>query len=119
MEETIVAISTAPGEGGIGIIRISGEKSKEYLDQIFVSKNSKDIENRRLTYGHAMNPQKQGEIIDECLAVFFPGPKTYTGEDIVEIQCHGSMVALRKLLKTVQILGARLAEPGEFTKGLF
>ena len=119
MEETIVAISTAPGEGGIGIIRISGEKSKEYLDQIFVSKNSKDIENRRLTYGHAMNPQKQGEIIDECLAVFFPGPKTYTGEDIVEIQCHGSMVALRKLLKTFQILGARLAEPGEFTKRAF
>ena len=119
VEATIVAISTAPGEGGIGIIRISGERSKEYLEQIFVSKSGKNLEDRHLTYGHIMNPKNKGEVIDECLAVFFPGPKTYTGEDIVEIQCHGSMVALRKVLKTVQNLGASLAEPGEFTKRAF
>lgn len=119
MENTIVAISTAPGEGGIGIVRISGEKSKEILGQVFIAKSEKKLENRRLTYGHIVNPYRPGEVIDECLAVFFPGPKTYTGEDIVEIQCHGSMVALRKVLKTVEELGARLAEPGEFTKIAF
>ncbi len=119
MESTIVAISTAPGEGGIGIIRISGEKSKEYLDEIFVAKNPENSQNRCLSYGHIMDPQKPGEIIDECLAVFFPGPKTYTGEDVVEIQCHGSMIALGKILKCVQKLGASLAEPGEFTKRAF
>lgn len=119
MEATIVAISTPPGEGGIGIVRISGERSKDYLDQIFLSKNSKDLDPRRLTYGHIISPQEPGQIIDECLAVYFPGPKTYTGEDLVEIQCHGSMVSLRKVLKTVQELGASLAEPGEFTKRAF
>lgn len=119
MESTIVAISTAPGEGGIGIVRISGERSRDYLDQIFVAKNSKGLEPRCLTYGHIISPQKPGQVIDECLAVFFPGPKTYTGEDLAEIQCHGSMVALRKVLKTVQELGASLAEPGEFTKRAF
>lgn len=119
MESTIVAISTAPGEGGIGIIRISGEKSKEYLDQIFVAKNPESSQIRCLAYGHVVNPKKQGDVIDECLAVFFPGPKTYTGEDVVEIQCHGSMIALKRILKTVQDLGASLADPGEFTKRAF
>lgn len=112
MEDTIAAIATAYGEGGIGIIRISGEDSRDILRKIFTGK----IESRRLSYGKIMD---ENEHIDEVLAVFMKGPKTYTGEDVVEINCHGSMVALRKTLALVLSKGARMAEPGEFTKRAF
>ena len=109
MEDTIAAIATAYGEGGIGIIRISGEDSRDILRKIFTGK----IESRRLSYGKIVD---ENEHIDEVLAVYMKGPKTYTGEDVVEINCHGSMVALRKTLALVLSKGARMAEPGEFTK---
>ena len=112
MEDTIAAIATAYGEGGIGIIRISGEDSRDILRKIFTGK----IESRRLSYGKIMD---ENEHIDEVLAVYMKGPKTYTGEDVVEINCHGSIVALRKTLALVLSKGARMAEPGEFTKRAF
>jgi len=116
MCETIAAISTAYGEGGIGIIRISGPESADILRRIFSCKGS--ISSRRMTYGKITDPAN-GEIIDEVLAVYMKGPSTYTGEDVAEINCHGSVVSLRKTLSLVLREGARMAEPGEFTKRAF
>ncbi len=121
MEDTIAAIATAYGEGGIGIIRISGDKSKEILDKIFVARQkeySESIVNKRLYYGHIVEPENK-QVIDEVFAVFMKAPATYTTEDIVEIFCHGSIIALRKTLSLVLKNGARLAEKGEFTKRAF
>lgn len=118
METTIAAISTAYGEGGIGIVRISGSKAKEILDRIFVCANKNPIVNRMLTYGQIVESDS-GQIIDEVLVSYMKGPRTYTTEDIVEINCHGSIVSLRKTLELVLKNGAILAEPGEFTKRAF
>lgn len=117
MEETIAAIATAYGEGGIGIIRISGPDTLPILNRIFVPK-TKGIANRKMTYGHIEDPET-GSIIDEVLCVYMKEPHTYTKEDVAEINCHGSMVSLRKTLELVLKSGARLAEPGEFTKRAF
>ena len=126
MSETIAAISTAYGEGGIGIIRISGEDAFDIMKAVFCcSKNpQKNIDsqqekneiNRRMRYGRIVD---KDQVIDEAMAVFMKGPNTYTAEDICEINCHGSMVSLRKTLALVLEKGARLAEPGEFTKRAF
>lgn len=121
MEDTIAAIATAYGEGGIGIIRISGENSLDILKEVFepaANKQDNKIENRRMTYGHIIDRDSE-EIIDEVLIVYMKAPKTYTAEDVVEINCHGSMISLRKTLALVLRKGARLAEPGEFTKRAF
>lgn len=118
MESTIAAIATPYGEGGIGIVRISGEQAKEILDRIFVSSNGKPMISRQLTYGNIVDPTS-GKVIDEVLASYMKGPKTYTTEDVVEINCHGSVVSLRKTLELVLRHGAELAEPGEFTKRAF
>ena len=120
MESTIAAIATSPGESGIGIIRISGEESLNILNKIFypASKNLAPKDNhRQLIYGHIKD--EQGHIIDEVLAVYFPAPKTYTAEDVVEIDCHGGIVPLSNTLSLVLRCGADLAEPGEFTKRAF
>ena len=120
MESTIAAIATSPGESGIGIIRISGEESLNILNKIFypVSKNFAPKDNhRQLIYGHIKD--EFGHIIDEVLAVYFPAPKTYTAEDVVEIDCHGGIVPLSNTLSLVLRCGADLAEPGEFTKRAF
>ena len=120
MESTIAAIATSPGESGIGIIRISGEESLNILNKIFypVSKNFAPKDNhRQLIYGHIKD--ELGHIIDEVLAVYFPAPKTYTAEDVVEIDCHGGIVPLSNTLSLVLRCGANLAEPGEFTKRAF
>ena len=120
MESTIAAIATSPGESGIGIIRISGEESLNILNKIFypVSKNLTPKDNhRQLIYGHIKD--ELGHIIDEVLAVYFPAPKTYTAEDVVEIDCHGGIVPLSNTLSLVLRCGANLAEPGEFTKRAF
>ncbi len=114
MEDTIAAIATAYGEGGIGIIRISGPETLPILEKIFKGK----IENRRMSYGHVVDPA-DGSVIDEVLSVYMKEPHTYTKEDVAEINCHGSMVSLRKTLEVVIRNGARLAEPGEFTKRAF
>ena len=118
MDDTIAAVATAYGEGGIGIIRISGEKSLDILEEIFEFHGIEEIVNRRMTYGKIVD-RDNGQTIDEVLAFYMKGPATYTAEDVVEINCHGSTVSLRKTLSLVLRKGARLAEPGEFTKRAF
>lgn len=118
MEDTISAVATAWGEGGIGIVRISGPKAKNVLERIFVPMRQRSIENRKMTYGKIIDPQ-DGSVVDEVLAVYMKGPHTYTTEDVAEINCHGSIVALRKTLALTLQWGARMAEPGEFTKRAF
>ena len=119
MEDTIAAVATAYGEGGIGIIRISGNKAFDILKDIFEPGGEfAEIVSRRMTYGKIVD-KDNNEIIDEVLAVYMKGPKTYTAEDVAEINCHGSIVALRKTLGLALRKGARMAEPGEFTKRAF
>lgn len=121
MEDTISAIATAPGEGGIGIIRISGDQAYPILIKLFKSSNSNNespIVDRRLTYGHIYDPATL-KVVDEVMAVYMKAPHTYTKEDVVEIQCHGSIVSLARILDLTLQEGARLAEPGEFTKRAF
>lgn len=115
MEDTIAAIATALGEGGIGIVRISGEDALPILQKIFRGRKTED---KVLTYGHVYD-NFTGDCIDEVMAVYMKGPHSYTAENVVEIQCHGSIVSLRKILSLVLRNGARLAEPGEFTKRAF
>ena len=117
MEETIAAIATPFGEGGIGIIRMSGEESLKIIKDIFVPASGKPLTNRMLTYGHVYDDEKN--VIDEVMAVFMKAPKTYTREDVVEINCHGGVVPVQKILSLILSKGARLAEPGEFTKRAF
>jgi len=120
-EQTIAAIATAPGEAGIGIIRLSGNKSVEIADKLFQSPGGKTLEqgeNRKLHYGHLYDP-KTNQLVDEILIVKMLGPKSYTTEDIVEIHCHGGIIPVRKILQLTLANGARLAEPGEFTKRAF
>ncbi|WAW14906.1 tRNA uridine-5-carboxymethylaminomethyl(34) synthesis GTPase MnmE [Peptostreptococcus equinus] len=119
IDDTIAAIATAPGEGGIGIIRISGSDSKTIADKIFKPfyKNSiADYSNRTLIYGNIID---KDEIIDEVLLAFMKGPNSYTAEDIIEINCHGGFISVKKILELVLKSGARMAEPGEFTKRAF
>lgn len=117
MNDTIAAIATAAGEGGIGIVRISGPEALETALRVFRCKGSR-LDDRRMTYGHVVEPGGD-RIIDEALTVYMKGPASYTGDDVVEINCHGSMVSLRRTLQAVLRSGARMAEPGEFTKTAF
>jgi len=118
MEDTISAVATAWGEGGIGIVRISGPQAKNVLERIFVPMRQRPIENRKMTYGKIIDPES-GDVVDEVLAVYMKAPHTYTMEDVAEINCHGSIVSLRKTLALTLRNGARMAEPGEFTKRAF
>jgi tRNA modification GTPase len=118
--DTIASISTAPGFGAIGIVRISGLDAFNIASRIFMSKN-KDfdkIESHSVTYGNIIDPEI-GKTIDEVLLIKMKGPRTYTMEDVVEINCHGGLVVVRKVLDIVCKFGARVAEPGEFTKRAF
>lgn len=115
--DTIAAISTPKGEGGIGIIRISGDKSFEILDKIFKPKNpNRDLGFYQFNYGFIHDGEK---VIDESMVVRMKAPKTYTCEDIVEINCHGGQFVTQKVLELVLKNGARHAEQGEFTKRAF
>ncbi|MBS6720625.1 MAG: tRNA uridine-5-carboxymethylaminomethyl(34) synthesis GTPase MnmE [Peptoniphilus harei] len=116
LNDTIAAISTAIGEAGIAIVRMSGEDSINIIDKIFVSASKikmKDAENRKFMYGHIYDDDKK---IDEVLVVKMKGPHSYTAEDIVEIHCHGGVVSVKRILNLILSKGARLAEKGEFTK---
>ena len=119
---TIAAISTATGAGSIGIIRMSGKGCFEILKKIFVSKNSniliEDVPGYTIKYGHIID-SKTKEIIDEVLVSFFKGPKSYTTEDMCEINSHGGIIVEQKILEQCLLNGAELAEPGEFTKRAF
>lgn len=119
--DTIAAISTPLGEGGIGIVRISGDDAFEIAEKIFVSvmrSPLKEFASHTIHYGHIIQPNT-GEIIDEVLLTIMRKPRTYTREDIVEINCHGGFVPLQRVLEVVLEQGARIAEPGEFTKRAF
>lgn len=119
--DTIAAISTAIGEGGIGIVRISGPESFKIAEKIFQPAKTSDrlpkFKNRKLYLGNIINPQNQ--IIDEVLLAIFKAPYTYTKENMVEINCHGGFTAQKNVLALVLDSGARMAEPGEFTKRAF
>ena len=121
INETIAAISTSPmGNGGIGIVRISGSQAVEIADKLFVSKKSNiklaAVESHTVHYGNIIF---ENEIIDEVLIIIMKAPNTYTKEDIVEIDCHGGIFVMKKILSAVIKSGARPAEPGEFTKRAF
>ena len=120
-DDTIVAIATALSPSGIGIIRVSGGKAKDIISSIFVDKNKKHIsldESHKVKYGFIFDNNKD-EFIDEVLCIPMMKPKSYTAEDVVEVQSHGSVLVLKKILKLIEEKGARLAEPGEFTKRAF
>jgi len=117
--DTIAAISTPPGTGGIGIVRVSGEKAFEIAEKLFKGKKAFDrIKSHTLSYGKIIDPEK-GEVIDEVLISKMKGPNTFTKEDIIEINCHGGTIIMKRILELVLRQGARLAEPGEFTKRAF
>ena len=114
---TIAAISTPIGQGGIGIIRISGEKTLEIINKIFKAKReNKEFKSYTIRYGHIYN---ENELIDEVLVSYFKAPNSYTGEDVCEINCHGGNLVVKRILEVVLNHGANLAEPGEFTKRAF
>jgi len=116
---TIAAISTPPGAGGIGIIRISGPQSLRILQTIFRPFNAPCFfSSHQLNYGRIVRPN-DGRIMDEVLAVFMRSPRTYTREDVAEIHCHGSFLVLQNILELILSLGVSLADPGEFTKRAF
>jgi tRNA modification GTPase len=118
-EETIAAISTPFGESGIGIVRISGSLAESLVQKLFKPKKDPSyLVSHQFNYGEILDPQK-GTPIDEVLVVLMKSPKTYTREDIVEIHCHGGYFVLQKVLELVLQQGARLAQPGEFTKRAF
>lgn len=119
IDDTIAAIATAPGEGGIGIIRISGPKSLEVAEEIFFSMSGKKISEypaRTLIFGNIKNGDKK---IDEVLVAYMKGPNSYTAEDVIEINCHGGFISVKRILELVLSKDVRLAEAGEFTKRAF
>ena len=118
--DTIAAISTAPGEGAIGIVRISGDLAISIASSIYQcgTKQLEEQKTHTIHYGHIVDP-KSGEVYDEVMVSVLRAPKTFTREDIVEINCHGGIVAINRVLQLALRMGARLAEPGEFTKRAF
>ena len=116
MNDTITAISTALGVGAISIIRVSGDQSVEIVNKIFKGKDLTKVDTHTINYGHIIN---NNEIIDEVLVSIMKSPRTFTKEDIVEINCHGGIATTNKVLELLLLNGARLAEPGEFTKRAF
>ena len=120
MTDTIAAIATALSPSGIGIVRISGPESREIAGKVYRSKGGKkklqDVPSHSIHYGFICDGD---EVIDEVLVMVMDGPRSYTGEDTVEIDCHGGVLAMRKILDTVVKNGARPADPGEFTKRAF
>lgn len=118
VRDTIAAISTPVGEGGIGIVRISGPASLPIVQSIFKAKSNGGLKSHRFSYGAVLNPDN-GDLVDEAMVVYMKGPNSYTREDVVEIQCHGGTLVVSRILAIVLTSGARLAEPGEFTKRAF
>ncbi|MFH1553055.1 MAG: tRNA uridine-5-carboxymethylaminomethyl(34) synthesis GTPase MnmE [Candidatus Omnitrophota bacterium] len=120
-DDTIAAVSTSFGEGGIGMVRLSGKDSVAIADRIFASPKKKQpssYDSHTVHYGHVKAPGS-GETVDEVLLTVMRAPKTYTTEDVVEINCHGGIVPLKRVLELCLSEGARLAQPGEFTRRAF
>ncbi|HOU35686.1 MAG TPA: tRNA uridine-5-carboxymethylaminomethyl(34) synthesis GTPase MnmE [Candidatus Omnitrophota bacterium] len=129
-EETIAAIATAPGEAGIGIVRMSGNRAIEIAESVFRAADKTRLENQpthTIRYGWIVQPKPasqadpgpQGRIVDEVLVTVMRAPRTFTREDVVEINCHGGIVAMRRVLELLLEAGCRIAEPGEFTRRAF
>lgn len=118
--DTIAAISTPPGEGAISIVRLSGEKAIAIADRIFQAgtKTLAQVPSHTIHYGHIVDPE-ENRLMDEVMLSVMKKPRTFTREDVVEINCHGGIVVVNQLLQLVLRQGARLAEPGEFTKRAF
>lgn len=116
MNDTIVAISTAMGVGAISIVRLSGNDAINIVNNCFKGKDLTKVESHTINYGHLLD---NGEVIDEVLVSVMKAPRTYTMEDVVEINCHGGIISTKRILETMLTNGARLAEPGEFTKRAF
>jgi len=119
LDDTIVAVSTPIGEGGIGIVRLSGKDALKIADKIFLPRNGKkpsDFKTYTVHYGHIVD---RHQVVDEVILTLMLGPKSYTKEDVVEINCHSGIAPLKKILDLVLANKARLAEPGEFTKRAF
>ena len=116
MEDTICAISTSKGVGAISIIRVSGNEAIEKVNEIFNGKDLTKVDSHTINYGHI---EYKGEVIDEVLVSVMKGPKTFTTEDVVEINTHGGIAPTNKVLEILLEIGCRLAEPGEFTKRAF
>ena len=117
--DTICAIATPIGEGGIAIIRVSGENALEIVSKVFRAKSGTDIKNMKsytMKYGHIYDGN---DLIDEVIISYMKGPRSFTAEDVVEINCHGGVVSTNKVLESIIKAGARIAEPGEFTKRAF
>src|SRR5439155_8860865 len=118
--DTIAAVSTPPGEGGIGVVRLSGSAALAIARRLFRGRHRSLPDcplPRTAYYGHALGPD--GGALDECLLTWFLAPHSYTGEEVVEISGHGSGLALARILESACRLGARVAEPGEFTRRAF
>ena len=116
LDDTIAAVATPIGSGGIGIVRLSGARSLPILRRVFSFRS--DLAPRTLTYGHILDPDS-GQVVDEALAVYMPAPHTYTRQDVIEINCHGGPAPLSRVLDLCLAQGARLAGPGEFTLRAF
>ncbi|MBG0791225.1 MAG: tRNA uridine-5-carboxymethylaminomethyl(34) synthesis GTPase MnmE [Desulfovibrionaceae bacterium] len=118
-KDTIAAVATPPGDGGVGIVRISGSRSREIAGRLFRAASSSftDFQPYRLHYGHILDAE--GFELDDVLCAFMPGPHSYTGEDVVEINCHGGRAVLSAVLAETLKRGARMAERGEFTYRAF
>jgi tRNA modification GTPase len=119
--DTIAAISTPTGEGAIAIVRLSGEDAIKIADLVFKSIKGKKLQesaSHTIHYGHVVDP-KSGEVVEEVMVSVMKGPKTFTKEDVIEINCHGGIVSVNRVLQLVLKNGARMAEPGEFTKRAF
>ncbi|MFD2627340.1 tRNA uridine-5-carboxymethylaminomethyl(34) synthesis GTPase MnmE [Oceanobacillus kapialis] len=116
--DTITAISTPIGEGAIAIVRLSGPEAISITEQIYKGKSLNEADSHTIHYGKILDPQTN-EVAEEVMVTLMRGPKTFTREDVVEINCHGGMVAVNRVLEIILSKGARLAEPGEFTKRAF
>jgi tRNA modification GTPase len=116
--ETITAISTPIGEGAISIVRLSGSDAIEITSKIYKGKDLQEVESHTIHYGKIVDPETN-EVAEEVMVTVMRGPKTFTREDVVEINCHGGLVSVNRVLEIVLNQGARLAEPGEFTKRAF
>ncbi|KRN97327.1 tRNA modification GTPase TrmE [Furfurilactobacillus siliginis] len=116
--DTIAAISTPPGEGAISIVRLSGEEALATAERVFKGRDLTQVASHTINYGHIVEPSS-GEEVDEVMVSVMKAPKTFTREDVIEINCHGGIVATNRILQLLLSNGARLAEPGEFTKRAF
>lgn len=116
--DTIAAISTPIGEGGISIVRMSGEDAVKIANKVFKGANLTEVSTHTIHYGHIVDPESK-KVIDEAMVTVLRAPKTFTREDIVEVNCHGGIVVTNHILQLLLANGARMADPGEFTKRAF